>query len=310
RLGLVFAEVDVHLRAAQVLCGVAVRAGAVALRELVRDVLARRAERIGALDVRRAPHLREDLDDAVLADRAGARAGEDRERFRTPLLAHRLHLRGDLVKRLLPGDRLEAAFAARADTLERARQAPRIVVDLQRKLRLRADLALQHRVFLVARDLHKAAILEMELGRAGVEADVAAARHDAIRIALRARQAVGKSGSVAAALHRLLCDRRAFAAQHCVTAAFARKAVEIDGRGSHQEMVVVTDATAFGLGFREMLLARAERDGVPGADARAGRRSARGAAIGAQVALHRMMVDAVVAHRAVRTGDHAFPASG
>src|SRR3546814_11525341 len=72
--------------------------------------LARGAERVRALDVGRAPHLAEQANGAVLGDDAGARAGEEGQRLRTPLLAHPLELGCDLVQRLVPAYRLEAAF--------------------------------------------------------------------------------------------------------------------------------------------------------------------------------------------------------
>ena len=77
--------------------------------------------------------------------------------------------------------RLEFVFAARADPLERLRQPLVVVVELQRQLRLRADLALQHRVRLVAGDSDQAVALEVKVRAAAVETEVAAARFGPIR---------------------------------------------------------------------------------------------------------------------------------
>src|SRR6185503_7173291 len=90
----------------------------------------------------------------------------------------------------------------------------------------------------------------------------------------------------------------------------ARQPVEIDRRRAHQEMIVVAHTTTVRFGLRKVPGVRAERDCVSRTYAGTRRRSARGAAIGAQVALDGMMVDAVVAHRAIGARDHAFAASG
>ena len=68
--------------------------------------------------LRGPPHLSEHPDIAADGDHARARASEDAKRFGL-VLPQRFQLGGNFVERLLPPDRLELPFAARADPLQR-----------------------------------------------------------------------------------------------------------------------------------------------------------------------------------------------
>ena len=272
-------------------------------------MLARGAERIGSFDVGGAPHLAEYLDETILRNDAGASAGENCQRLRTPGIAHRPHAFGDLVQRLVPRNRFEAPVAARADALQWASQPALVVVELQGQLGLRADLAFQHGVLFVARDLNQLVVGEVKLGGTAIETDVAATRLDSVRLALLARLAIGidrfqavDPGRQGGRVHH----GRSHAAPYGVRLSGAVDPVEINGCRPHQEMIVVTGLSALQLGAGQMVATFPKTDGVARTDTRTRRAFPDGTPIGAQVTFHRMMVDGIKAHRAVRTGDHAF----
>ena len=112
--GLVVADIEIHPGAADILVRIAVAAAIGALCHLIGDVLSGRTERVGGLEIGGPPHLSEHPDIAADGDHARARASEDAKRFGL-VLPQRFQLGGDFVERLLPADRLELPFAARAN---------------------------------------------------------------------------------------------------------------------------------------------------------------------------------------------------
>ena len=230
---------------------------------------------------------------------------------------------GDLVQRLVPADTLELPFAPRADAFQRMRQPLVVVVELQGHLRFRANLALEHRIGVVAGNADETVALEVEIRAAAVEADVAAAGDDPVGFTVLARQPVriGRRAAIECRLgaFRVHEGRRPATLQYVPAvgedirqrALAARQAVEIDVGGREQEVVVITHGPAIAFGLRHHRRALAEGDRMPGADAGAGgRRLSLRPPVGAEIAFDGVVVDRVVAHRAVGAGNHAFAAAG
>ena len=223
-------------------------------------------------------------------------------------IAHPLELLRNLIERLVPADALEASLAAFANPLLRELQPVFAVVELQHQLRFGADAPLEQRIFVVARDAYQILAMEVILGAAGVEADVAATRDDTVGDHILALLPVGE-GRSRSRHHRL--RRRCIGKRGPLRFGIPPDhPFEIDGGRAQQEMIIVANLPALARSPCQQFVPRAEADRPRRAHARAGRRLPLGPAVGTQVALHRMVALRVVAHRAVRTGDDALAAAG
>ena len=92
---------------------------------------------------------------------------------------------------------------------------------------------------------------------------------------------------------------------------FPRQAVQIQVGRREKEMILIAQRSPVRLRFRRHLVALTELDRLAGTDAGTGRRRfAIFPAVGTEIAFHRVMVDRVIAHRAIGTRDHTFTAAG
>ena len=132
RFRLVVADINIELGGADITWRIGIATAAIALYQVVGDVFAGRAIGLRRFEVRRAEHLVEHPDIALVRQRARAGAGENAQSFGAVLVANAFDLVCDFVERLLPRDRLEQAFAALAGAVRAEATA---MIDSSRRVR-------------------------------------------------------------------------------------------------------------------------------------------------------------------------------